>query len=157
VAAREALNKAQADARQALSLAPDLAQAHLALGGVSEINLDFTQANDEYERALALAPGNAAVLRTSGRFAANMGHFDTSLEAARRAVELDPLAWQSRDVLARALLAGRRYEEAVGAFAEVISLDPDFKLAFGNRGFAYYALGDLERARLMRDEARLRD
>src|ERR1700675_4791023 len=64
-------------------LAPDLAQAHLALGGVSEINLDFTQANDEYERALALAPGNAEVLRTSGRFAANMGHFDTGLEAAR--------------------------------------------------------------------------
>ena len=147
VAAREALSKAQADARQALSLAPDLAQAHLALGGVSEINLDFTQANDEYERALALAPGNAEVLRTSSRLATNMGHFDTGLEAARRAVQLDPLAWQSRAALAWALLAGRRYEEAVGAFAEVISLDPDFELAFGNRGFAYYGLGDLERAR----------
>src|SRR3984957_11541197 len=56
-AVREGYDKAQADARQALSLAPDLAQAHSALGVVWEQGiLDFTQANDEYERALALAP-----------------------------------------------------------------------------------------------------
>jgi Tfp pilus assembly protein PilF len=63
---REGFDKAQADARQALSLAPDLAQAHSALAAVAENGtLDFTQANDEYERALALAPGNAQVLRDS--------------------------------------------------------------------------------------------
>ena len=35
-ATREGFDKAQADARQALDLAPDLAEAHLALGLVSE-------------------------------------------------------------------------------------------------------------------------
>src|SRR6267142_567536 len=75
-AMHEDYDKAQADARQALILAPDLAQAHLALAFISENTLNFTQANDEYERALALAPGNAEVLRLSGRFAAWMGHFD---------------------------------------------------------------------------------
>ena len=69
-AAREGYDKAQADARQALILAPDLAQAHVALAFVSENTLDFTQANEEYERALALAPGNAEVLQLSGTFAA---------------------------------------------------------------------------------------
>ena len=92
-AMREGFDKAQADARQALILAPDLAQAHLALASVSENGtLDFTQANDEYERALALAPGNAQVLRDSGQFAALMGHFDAGVAAVRRAVVLDPLA-----------------------------------------------------------------
>ena len=92
-AVREGFDKAQADARQALALAPDLAQAHLALAFVSEKGtLDFTQASDAYERALALAPGNAEVLRISGSFAAFMGHFDAGLAAARRAVVLDPLA-----------------------------------------------------------------
>jgi tetratricopeptide (TPR) repeat protein len=43
--------------------------------------------------------------------------------------------------------AARRYEEAVAAFAEVISLAPDFKSAYGERGLAYYGLGDLESAR----------
>jgi TolB-like protein/Flp pilus assembly protein TadD len=145
-AAREAFDKAQADARQALALAPDLAQAHLALAFVSDNTLDFTQANYEYQRALALAPGNAEVLRRSGGFAAYMGHFDAGLAAAHRAVVLDPLARESHLVLGRALYAARRYEEAVAAFAEVISLDP-YKITYADRGLAYYGLGDLERAR----------
>src|ERR1700733_5179317 len=63
-AMRDGFDKAQADARQALALAPDLAQAHLASANVSELGtLDFTQASDAYKRALALAPGNAEVLR----------------------------------------------------------------------------------------------
>ena len=147
-AMREGYDKAQADARQALILAPDLAQAHLALAAVAENGtLDFTQANDEYERALALAPGNARVLRYSGLFAAIMGHFDAGVAALRRAVVLDPLARQSHSALGLALYAARRYEEAVAAFAEVIRLDPDFKEAYGDRGLSFYGLGDLERAR----------
>ncbi|HEY6618027.1 MAG TPA: TIR domain-containing protein [Steroidobacteraceae bacterium] len=147
-AMREGFDKAQADARQALELAPDLPQAHLALADVSELGtLDFTQAGEAYERALALAPGNAEVLRRSGTFAARMGHFDAGLAATRRAVVLDPLSRVSHSVLSRALYAARRYEEAVAAFAEVISLDPDFKVTYGERGLAYYWLGDLQSAR----------
>jgi len=145
---REGFEKAQGDARQALALAPDLAQAHLASALVSELgDLDFTQASEAYERALALAPGNAEVLRNSGLFAALMGHFDAGLAAANRAVVLDPLARGSHATLGRALYAARRYEEAVAAYAEVISLEPDYKQTYGVRGLAYYGLGDLESAR----------
>jgi TolB-like protein/Flp pilus assembly protein TadD len=146
-AVREGFDKAQADARQALALTPDLAQAHLALAYVAEQTLNFTQANDEYQRALALAPGAAEVLRSSGGFVALMGHFDAGVAATRRAVALDPLARQSHGALGEALYAARRYEEAVAVFAEVISLDPDFKPTYGERGFAYYELGDLQSAR----------
>jgi TolB-like protein/Tfp pilus assembly protein PilF len=146
-AAREGFDKAQADARQALALAPDLAQGHLALAYVSEVTLDFTQAGEAYERALALAPGNAEVSRRSGRFAALIGHFDAGVAATRRAVVLDPLARGSHVALGDALYAARRYQEAVAAFAEVISLDPDFKATYGERGLAYYGLGDLKSAR----------
>ena len=147
-AVREGFDKAQADARQTLALAPDLAQAHLALALVSELgNLDFTQASEAYERALALAPGNAEVLRVSGYFEALMGHFDAGVAAIRRAVVLDPLARESHSRLGYALYAARGYEEAVAAFAEVISLEPDYKLTYAYRGLAYYALGDLQRAR----------
>jgi TolB-like protein/Flp pilus assembly protein TadD len=144
---REGFDKAQADARQALALAPDLAQAHLALAFVSANTLNFTQAIEAYERALALAPGNAEVLRMSGAFAARMGRFDAGVAATRRAVVLDPLARQSHYALGQALYAARRYEEAVAAYAGVISLDPDFKAPYGSRGLAYYGLGDLQRAR----------
>jgi TolB-like protein len=146
-AVREGFDKAQADARQALALAPDLAQAHLALAWVSGNTLNLTQANDEVERALILAPGNAEVLRRSGTFAVFMGHFDAGIAAIRRAVVLDPLARQTHFALGQALYFARRYEEAVATFAEVISLDPDFKATYGERGLAYYGLGDLQSAR----------
>ena len=94
-----------------------------------------------------LAPGNAEILRISGRYAAWMGHFDVGLTAARRAAVLDPLARESRTVLGRALYAAHRYEEAVSAFAEVISLEPDYKNTYGERGLSFYGLGDLESAR----------
>ena len=147
-AVREGFEKARADARQALVLAPDLAQAHLASANVSEgATLDFMQASEEYERALALAPGNARILRLGGLFAATMGHFDAGVAAARRAVVLDPLAYGSPLTLAEALYVARRYDEAVMAFAEAISLGPDYKDTYGERGFAYYGLGDLQSAR----------
>ena len=60
---------------------------------------------------------------------------------------LNPLARQSHTLLGRALYVARRYEEAVAAYAEVISLEPDFKLTYVERGLAYYGLGDLQSAR----------
>ncbi len=147
-AVREGYEKAESDARQAVALAPELAEGHLALANVFETGtLDFARAGDEYEQALALAPGNAQVLRLSGVFAAYMGHFDTGVAAAHRAVVLDPLDRRSHSALGRALYAARRYREAAAAHAEAISVNPDFQSAYGERGLAFYAVGDLERAR----------
>jgi tetratricopeptide (TPR) repeat protein len=76
-----------------------------------------------------------------------MGHFDAGLTALRRALVLDPLARASHGLLGQALLVARQYEEAVTAFTEAISIAPDYKANYGNRGLASYGLGDLERAR----------
>ena len=147
-ASREGFVKAEADAQKALALAPDLAQAHLALATVLELGtLDFTRASEEYESALTLAPGNAQVLRISGLFAVFMGRTDAGLAATRRALVLDPLARDSHSVLGRALYAARRYVEAVAVLSEGISLDPGAKAFYTYRGFAYYGLKDLDSAR----------
>jgi len=50
-------------------------------------------------------------------------------------------------VLGQALHLAHRDEEAVAAFAEVLSLEPDYKAAYGLRGLAYYGLGDFQSAR----------
>jgi TolB-like protein/tetratricopeptide (TPR) repeat protein len=147
-AIREFFDKAQADAREALKLAPELAEGHLALGSyLNRGALDFTHANEAYERAVVLAPGNADVLADSGRFAVTMGRFNAGLAAGRRAVALDPLGPRSRYLLGQALYLARRDKEAVAAFGEVISLEPDNKGAYGLRGLAYYGLDDFRNAR----------
>jgi TolB-like protein/Flp pilus assembly protein TadD len=147
-AMREGFQKAQADARHAIALAPDLAQAHMALAFVLEIgSLDIERTNQEYDKALALAPGNAEVLWNSGRFAAEIGRFEGGIAATERAVVLDPLGRLSHSNLGRALYSARRYEEAAAAFAQVTSLYPNFKQNYGEWGLALYELGDLEKAR----------
>ena len=151
----EGFDKAQADARQALALAPDLAQAHLALARVFQNGtLDFTQASEAYERALRSRRATRGFAR-SGVFAAIMGHFDAGIAATPPRRRARPArSQQPYGALGEALYAARRYEEAVAAFAEVISLDPDFKGPTRIAGLPIYGLGDLEeRARLMRDPA----
>ena len=144
---REFNAKAEADARQALELAPDLAEGHLALARFLVSILDYAHASEAFERAMALAPGDADVLAGSGGFAVVMGRFDVGLAAVRHAVALDPLNPQSHEALGEALFWARRYQDAVAAFGEVTSLEPDFKRAYGFRGVAYYLLGELQSAR----------
>lgn len=149
VAARtSAFEEAEADARRAIALTPELAAAHVALATVfQDATFDFSRAEAEYERAVALAPGKAGVLADRGWFAANMGHFDAGIAALRRAVVLDPLDQFSRSYLSSALYEARRYREAIAESTELIRLYPDFKEAYGTRGFQFLGLGDLERAR----------
>jgi TolB-like protein/Tfp pilus assembly protein PilF len=148
-AVREIFAKAQADAREALKLAPELAEGHLALAlYFARGSLDFSHADEAYERAVDLAPGNAEVLADSGRFAVLMGRVDAGLAACHRAVALDPLGPRTRYVLGQALRFARRDQEAAAAFEDVISLEPNYQEAYGLRGLSHYLLGDFNSARL---------
>ncbi len=104
---RERYEGALSDARKAIALAPDLAEGHLALAYYFESGaLDFARANEEYERAFALAPGNAQVLRRYGVFAVRMGRTESGIATARRAVVLDPLNHGVHTALGAALYLG---------------------------------------------------
>jgi TolB-like protein/tetratricopeptide (TPR) repeat protein len=150
-AVRIALDKALADARKAVALAPTLGEGHLALAVVYAGLREFTPALEEYERALALAPGDGRVLRDYGAFAVNMGRTDSGLKALRRAAELDPLNANSHAYLGAALSTLRRYEEAIEAYKEALAVggDPGIHVVIGE---AYYLLGDLQSARTSCEE-----
>ena len=147
-AARAASDSAQTDAQRAIALAPELAEAHLALadffwGG----SLDFTRALQEYERALALAPGNVRVLQQYAYFASRIGRSDAAIAAAQHAVVLDPLDPHSHWTLSQVLYGARHYQPALAAADSAIALDPDDPVNYGDRGLADYALGNLQGAR----------
>jgi serine/threonine-protein kinase len=143
------IRQARAPALKAVALAPDLAEGHMALSFVHAMSLDFTRANDEFQRAMALAPGNARVLRDYGEFAVQMGRTDAGIAAARRAAALDPLNVNSYGYLGSALLSARRYDEALAAYQDGLLLrakDPKGGLADVGQ-LIYYALGDFEKMR----------
>jgi TolB-like protein len=144
------LNRARADARKAIALAGDLAEGHLALGLILEATLDFTDASQEYDRALALAPGNARVLVNYGVFASMIDRQPSGVSAAQRGVMLDPLNPWYRIWLGTALHRARRYGEAITTLADVNALAPDNpfldSVASALQGFAYYSLGSFDKA-----------
>ena len=151
----EIYRRAQADAQRAIDLAPTLAEGHLALAYVClDGFLDFRRASSEYERALEFAPGYARVLRNYGRFAVKMGRIDAGIAAGRRAVALDPLNPNSHGALAVMLSNARQYRAAIAALQEAISLSPEQEpLYAASIAFNYYALGNLESARVSCERA----
>jgi TolB-like protein/Flp pilus assembly protein TadD len=145
--ARYYLDEARADGRRAVAIANNLGKGHQALASVAESILDFTTAGEEHQHALALAPGEAEVLSAYGLFACHMGQTDAGLAALHRAVVLDPLRFAYHDWLGQGLLAARRYDDAIAAFASGKAVDPGNMYSSQWLGLAYYAIGDFQSAR----------
>jgi TolB-like protein/Flp pilus assembly protein TadD len=136
-----------ADARQALALCPELAAGYMALGAYLGDALEFVRARDAYRRARSLAPGDAQVLLVSGLFGVLTGESESGLPDMRRAVVLDPMNPQSHLALSRGLFRARRYADAVAEATEALRLDPGLESAYGDRGLAQLALGEVGSAR----------
>src|SRR5262249_26791931 len=88
----ETWDRARADAERAISIAPGLGDADMALVAVHwSGSFAFAGAGKALEQALHPPPGNAVVLYEYARLAAYLGHADAAITAARRGVTLDPL------------------------------------------------------------------
>ena len=121
--------------------------AHAALAKFLQYSLDYPRATKEFERALALAPGNATVLYEYSLHATYMGRPNAAIDIARRGVALDPLNLRSHRALGDALWFARRYNEAIAAYQDGIAVDPGPAEPYARRGLAYYALGNNQLAR----------
>ena len=145
---RAHFDRALADARRAIALAPELASAHSALGFyLWNGAFDLRGASAEFERARALAPGSAAILQIYGLYAISMGNFQPGIADLKRAAELDPLNVASHYLLGRGLYWSHQYAAALPALDEANALDPQFLATYEYRGLAYIGLGEFDRAR----------
>jgi TolB-like protein/tetratricopeptide (TPR) repeat protein len=145
-AVQEGLAKAGADARRALELAPNSAEAHAALAYFYVGVLDLQHADEEYARARALEPGNSDILQNYGLFATQMGRTEEGLRTLHRAIQLDPLSAGARGTNAYALYLARHYEEAAAAMKRELT-PTDHPEDYPALGLVYYALGNFEAAR----------
>jgi TolB-like protein/Tfp pilus assembly protein PilF len=107
---REALQAAE----KAVTLGPDVGDSWCVRGSLRmSIQWDWDGARSDLDRALALAPGDAATRRRRGGLLSALGRTREALAEDERAVELDPLsvtAWESLayDRLAAGDLPGAR-------------------------------------------------
>ena len=122
---QEAIAKARAAAESALRLDPNLAEAHRAKGAVlQDIDFDIASAEEEFRRALELAPQNPRGTASLATLLTYLGRHDEAVALLERAIVLDPLLSGSQLNLARSLTALGRYDEAEAAVRRAIALQP---------------------------------
>lgn len=123
----EGVRRINAAATRAIELAPDMADGHLALGLL--LDIDFTDprsALDAIDAALRLNPGSVRVLIQYARITSHYERREDSIAAARKAAELDPVSVYAAHMLGHVLYFGRRFEEAVEACHHTLELDSHY-------------------------------
>jgi TolB-like protein/class 3 adenylate cyclase/Tfp pilus assembly protein PilF len=117
--------RARDAAQRALSVRPDLAEGHVALGMVLEgHDWNWTGADASFRRALELAPGNADVLRASAVLARILGRLDEGLKLIAKAMALDPLSAPTHRQAAMLAVCSDRLDDAAASYRLAIDLAP---------------------------------
>src|SRR5262249_6582367 len=141
--------KQRAEAEAALRLAPQLPQAHQAMGLVYYwAHRDYQRALDEFRVAVHFMPNDAGLWSWVGFVERRLGHWAAVDSVYHRAVQLDP-----RNAGLRSSLGGEtylwtgRYADAVQVFDQALALAPD-RYTSVLRGLTYlYWKGNLDTLR----------
>ncbi|MGH8115118.1 MAG: tetratricopeptide repeat protein, partial [Rhodanobacteraceae bacterium] len=136
----EDVQQLRADARlqaeQALALAPNLAEAHLAIGFSDYYGRgDYAGALIAFAAALRLRPNDAMALAARGFVLRRQGHFEAAIAALEQAFAHDPRNTAIANDLGETYLMVSRYAEAEVTLQHALALDPDnvqAKLQYSN-------------------------
>jgi TolB-like protein/Tfp pilus assembly protein PilF len=147
VTADEAHRRAVQNARRALELDPDLAEAHAALAGAHFWGgWDVDAGERELRRALERNPSLAQAHNWLGDVIDARGSAEEALASFQRARDLDPFSPLMNRDLARCLMYLGRCEEAIDAAQYAVELDP-------SHAEAYRVLRECHRSNGRLDEA----
>ena len=139
---KEASAKGKDAAEKAVSLDPDLADAHLSLGLALVGYYDWLGVEREMKRALELNPDLALAHDGYATVLSFRGHFDESIRQSAKAVELDSLSPLMSCNLGFYLYGARRFDEAIAQYRNTLALDPNFALAHLGLGGSLFLKGD---------------
>ena len=116
--------KMQTAAERAIQLDPLLGEAHGAMGIVYAREAQWAQSEKSFRHALELAPNDSVIY---DNFALTLlmplGRIQEAVQLLRKAEKNDPVAPRLHDILANALIAAGRYDEAA---EQCMKLPADF-------------------------------
>jgi TolB-like protein/predicted Ser/Thr protein kinase len=136
-----AFAKARAASAHALSLDDRSAEAHLALAIVHWMSWEFSAAEPEYQRAVALNPNFQNAPEAYSNYLVSMGRFSEAMEQARRGLELDPLSLYSNIQVSYVYAGQHDCDKAIAQAQRTLEIDPNFGLAYGYLAECYEAKG----------------
>lgn len=139
---REAFPKAKEAATKALSIDGALAEARTSLAFI-EHRWDWAreEAERDFQLAIKHKPTYAPAHQWYSSFLVAMGRFDEAIDEAKRAEELEPLAFISNSHVGWILYLGGRNDEAIAHCKRLLDVDPNFFPARRYLGLAYEQKG----------------
>jgi adenylate cyclase len=148
----EGIAKARNAAMKAVDLDDTLAEAHTSLANILSAEWNWTQAEEEFAKALRGNPNYATAHHWYSIHLASLGDLEGALREMEIAKELDPLSPMIHAYAALGYLCRRRYDLALEELDKALELDPNFVPAHTNRVDVYLvesmfkeALTELER------------
>ena len=123
---KEAHRRGREAATKALSLDPQLGEAHAALAQVLLYeDWDFSGAENEFKRALELNPGYGEGHHVYSHLLLLLGRVDESLAQSQKFLEIDPVSEAPIGHLCYHYVYARAYDEGIAQCRKDIQLYPD--------------------------------
>jgi TolB-like protein/Tfp pilus assembly protein PilF len=142
ISSRDSAIKARENARKALSLNDELAEAHMSIGSIlQDIDYDFAGAEREFKRAIDLEPNNGAAHASYAHLMATSGRTDEAAVHFKRALELEPVSVTISRSYGNFLMLTRRYDESLEQAKKTLELDPTFVLGYFSLANVYQLQG----------------
>lgn len=140
---RDIMPKAKDAALSALSLDPELAEAHASLGQVLQTyEYDFAGSEREYKRAIELNPNYASAHQWYAELLTQVGRFDEASSSIERALALDPFNLVINRENGGLRCYAREYDKCIDILQKAVILDPNFAGFHYDLSFAYQVTGN---------------
>ena len=134
--------RARAAAERALTLAPDLAEAHAAMAQVKlYYEWDWAGAERAFLRANELNPNLPGAHYDYAWQLFLLDRLDEAIVEHERARDIDPLTPRNTAYLSVLYTAARRYDDAIAAAKQVLEQYPRSGIAWEALAFAYSSMG----------------
>jgi DNA-binding winged helix-turn-helix (wHTH) protein/Flp pilus assembly protein TadD len=156
---KEIFPKAKAAAVKALEIDDTLAEAHTSLAFVlHRFDWAWTEAEREFQRALALNADYATIHHWYGNYLMTMGRQVEAMEEMNLAQHLDPLSLIIDGNIGNLLYFMRQYDRAIKHFQKMLEMDANFYGTHSNLGCVYEqksmyeeAIAEFEKALMLDD------
>jgi len=143
---RETIPRARTYAQSALAIDPSLAEAHTTIGAIEDFDWHWAESEKEFKRSIELNPNYATTYHWYSIFLRNVGRYDESATAIKRASELDPLSSVIAVNVTRVYQVQKDDEASIANSLKIIELDPNFGPAYQYLALSYVAKGKFDEA-----------
>lgn len=135
---KEAFPIAKLYAQKALDLAPELAEAHAAMGSISFFyDWDWAAADRELKHVIELDPESAEPYACTLHYLDSAGRPDDAVAEIRRIAAQHPTSITLNAEIGCSSYYAHRYDEAIADLQNTIEMDPGFWNAYYNLGRSY--------------------